>query len=333
MTRLTGSELSGPELSGSESSSPVLSNSVPSNSVQAALVQQMTELLPVDGVVETAVPGLTIMRSSSVGERQAIVYEPCIYLVAQGRKCGYLDDEVFTYDALHYLVLTVPLPLSAHVVMASEQHPYLAMRLNIDLAQLQLLLIEMEETDLAASDHSSRGIFVSTMNEELVESMLRLTKMLDSKQRSKVLGPTISKEILYYVMCDEQGHLLKSFAQSNRHDHQIASVIHYIHKNYYESIEVTDLAQIANMSASSLHYHFKTVTRLSPMQYIKSIRLHQAKRIISDESQTISEAAFRVGYASPSQFSREYKRLFGVVPSQSVRQAVGNDHQVVVNKR
>ena len=280
----------------------------------------MTELLPADGVVPTRVPGFSMVRASRPGERQPIIYEPCIYLVAQGRKCAYLDDEVFTYDALHYLVLTVPLPLAAHVVMASERQPYLAIRLEINLAQLNQLLIDMGDTDRLAADHSNRGIFVSAMSEELAGAMYRLTQIVDDQQRAKVLGPTLNKEILYYVMCGEQGHLLRSFSQSNRHDHQIASVIHFIQHNYYQPIEITDLAELANMSASSLHHHFKTVTRLSPIQYIKSVRLHQAKRIICDDAHSISEAAFKVGYASPSQFSREYKRLFGVAPSETARQ-------------
>ena len=290
------------------------------DTVQTALAQQMSELLSVDGVASTPVPNVTVMRASHTSERQPIIYEPCIYLVAQGRKRAYLDDVVFTYDALNYLVLTVPLPLLAHVVMASEELPYLAMRLTINIAQLHQLLIEMGEADRSANEHSNRGIFVSTMSDDLAQATFRLSKLLNDQQRAKVLGPTVIKEILYHVMCGEQGSLLKSFAQSNRHDHQIANVIHYIQENYYEPIEVMDLAHIANMSPSSLHHHFKTVTRLSPIQYIKSIRLHQARRIIIDDAQSISEAAFKVGYASPSQFSREYKRLFGVAPSQAAKQ-------------
>ena len=288
------------------------------NVEQTQLVKQISELMPVDGVVPTSVPGLTLMRASQPSERQSIIYEPCIYVVAQGCKRAYLDSEVFSYDALHFLVLTVPLPMQAHVVTASEEKPYLAMRVNINLEQLNHLLIEMGESTEPNTDNSNQGVFVSTINRELIEGMSRLIRLHNNRPRGKVLAQGIIKEILYDVLCGEQGPLLKSFALSYRHNHQIATVIHYIQKNHHKTIDVAELAGVANMSASSFHHHFKTVTRSSPVQYIKSIRLHRAKRFIQDDAQSVSEAAFKVGYSSISQFSREYKRLFGVVPSREL---------------
>jgi AraC-like DNA-binding protein len=288
----------------------------------AKLAQQIATYLPTDGIKSTSIPGLILMRASQTGDPRPIVYTPCVYVIAQGAKSAYLGDDVFTYDALHYLVLTVPLPLQAHIIEASEAKPYLAMRLDINLVQLNQILIDMGDTNAPSNENSSRGIFISTINDEFADSASRLIATLSSAQRAKVLGHSIIKEMFYHVLCGEQGHLLRSFAQSNRHDHQIANVIHFIQKNYFEPIDVADLANVANMSQSSLHHHFKTVTRSSPVQYIKTIRLHRAKRMIIDESQSISETAFKVGYASPSQFSREYKRLFGIAPSQELNSAV-----------
>ncbi|OZG74503.1 hypothetical protein BTA51_05750 [Hahella sp. CCB-MM4] len=271
--------------------------------------------MPEDGKVETAVPGLSLIRVSHTNQRGPVVYEPSLYVVAQGSKRAYFGQEVYTYDALNYLLLTVPLPLEAQVIRATPEEPYLAVRIALDLNMVTELLMELEEDLPTVKDAVLRGIYSSRLDAEMNDAVLRLVKTLGSTQRSKVLAPIVTKEILFHILQGEQGHILRSFARQDRHNHQLARVLQHIQRNYSQSLEVNDLAVIANMSASSFHSHFKTVTGCSPLQYIKSIRLHEARRMIHQDTQNVGDAAYRVGYASASQFSREYKRMFGEAPS------------------
>ncbi|MBR9885631.1 MAG: AraC family transcriptional regulator, partial [Oceanospirillales bacterium] len=241
-----------------------------------------------------------------------------IYIVAQGEKRAYLGEQVYQYDALNYLVLPVPMPLEAEVIDASCEKPYFALRLVLDLALLGELLLEMDMPSAAGNETSMRGIYVAPMDGDLEDVLQRLMRCLqeEGEERSRVLGPLLIKEALYHLLRGPQGWQLHAFAQQHRHHHRIAQVLQLIQLSYEQTLEVSELADLANMSVSSLHHHFKAVTGLSPIQYIKTVRLHQARRLMLHDRKGISDAAFKVGYASPSQFSREYKRLFGLAPSE-----------------
>lgn len=282
------------------------------------LAQYLTRALPEEGVYPTDVPGLSLIRLDSVTERRPIVYEPSLYIVAQGSKCAYLGDEKYVYDQLNYLVLSVPLPLQCMVTRASKDKPYLAMRIQLDADLLTELVIEMKSKPHGQS--LDRGIFVSNMDNELLDSILRLVKMLNTDSAS-VLAPLAIKEALFHVLQGEQGDQLRAFAIRDRQHFQIATVLNYIQKNYASPMEVAELAEIASMSTSSFHQYFKAVTNASPVQYIKTIRLHEAKRKMLMDHLSASDAAYQVGYASPSQFSREYKRLFGESPAKDIEAA------------
>lgn len=282
------------------------------------LAQYLTRALPEEGVHPTEIPGVNLIRLDSVTERRPIIYRPSLYIVAQGSKCAYLGDEKYVYDELNYLVLSVPLPLQCMVTRASADKPYLAMQIMLDSDLLTELVIEMRSKPNTES--LDRGIFISSMDSELLDSILRLIKMLNTDS-STVLAPLAIKEALYHVLRGEQGDQLRAFAIQDRHNFQIATVLNHIQRNYSEPMEVADLADIASMSTSSFHQYFKAVTNASPVQYIKTIRLHEAKRKMLMDNLSASDAAFQVGYASPSQFSREYKRLFGESPAKDVEAA------------
>ncbi len=287
----------------------------PPRSILAGL---MTELMPEDGIIESGIPGLQLARKSSPSKRGPVVYQPSLYIVAQGSKQAYIGDQVFTYDAWNYLVLAVPLPIEGCVMRATPEEPYLAIRVGLDLGAINELLLALGEPLTSEMDKPAKGIYVSQMDAELSDGVFRLLRSLADSQKAKVLGPMIMKEMLFNVLRGEQGHILRSFARQDRHNHQIARVLHFIQKNYQQTLEIHDLTEVANMSASSLHTHFKTVTDVSPLQYIKQIRLHEARRMIQQESHNVSDAAYKVGYSSPSQFSREYRRMFGEAPSRDV---------------
>ncbi|OUS31876.1 AraC family transcriptional regulator [Gammaproteobacteria bacterium 45_16_T64] len=288
------------------------------------IVDRMLELLPEAGAVDTGVPGLVLVRSDQVmTERKPIVYDPSIYIVAQGCKCAHLGDEVFTYDALHYLVLSVPLPLECQVLKASEDEPYLAIKVDIDLRLLNDLIHELPAMEMSreAVAKVGRGIYVSSVDDDIRNTLTRLLACVSSPDKAKVLGPMAVKELLFHVLLGEQGDQLKAFAYRDRHNFQIAEVLNYIQQNYANALEVDGLAQLANMSQSSFHQYFKAVTNVTPIQYIKTMRLHEARRKMLHDNQSASDAAFQVGYASPSQFSREYRRLFGAAPTKDMEMA------------
>lgn len=283
------------------------------------LISHLNEILKVDGVQPTAIEGLTFIRSSQPSLRQPVVYQPSIYLVLQGSKKAYLDDEVFHYDAFNYLVLTVPLPIEAHVLHASESEPYLALRLNIDLNMVRELLVDMH-CDSTNLQTVKRGMYISPIESGLLNGFSRLITLSDSQDlnHQRILIPMIKKEILYYVLRTKQGELLSTIAQGQRQQAKISQAIHFIQNHIDQPLDVQILAREANMSTSSFHQYFKVVTGLAPVQYIKNLRLHLAKRLLLQGGYSVSEAAFKVGYSSASQFSREYKRLFQMSPSKSL---------------
>lgn len=286
------------------------------------LAERILGHLPDPGNLNTAIPGLTLYHMQSPSKtRTPVVYRPCIYVVAQGSKSAYLGEEKFTYDDLHYLVLSVPLPLQCMVTQASKDMPYLAMSINIDLAQLNDLIIEMALPRKRSSEEAQRGIFVSKMHNELHDCTLRLLKSQDRETDANILAPLIRKEALYHVLHSEQGPQLCAFAHRERHNARIATVINHIQQHYATSLEINELANMANMSTSSFHHYFKAVTNVAPLQYIKTMRLHEARKKMLLDRLTSSDACFEVGYSSPSQFSREYKRLFGASPTKDIEQA------------
>lgn len=285
------------------------------------IVDMMLELLPEPGVIGTPVPGLALVRSDQImDERQPIVYDPCIYVVVQGSKVAHLGDEIFTYDALNYLVLSVPLPLECQILNASKEEPYLAIRVDIDTRLLNGLIHELPVKDIPRelAVNANRGIYVSAVDEDISSTLIRLVSCISNPEKAKVLGPMAVKELLFHVLFGEQGHQLQVFAYRDKHNFQIAEVLNFIQKNYSMAMEVDELAAMANMSQSSFHVYFKAVTNVTPIQYIKTMRLHEARRKMLHDNQSASDAAFQVGYASPSQFSREYRRLFGAAPTKDI---------------
>ncbi len=285
----------------------------------SSLVSQMLALLPDAGQYPTGADGITLIRSDQPTARTAILYEPVFYIVIQGRKVSYLGSEVYPYDRMNFLALSVPLPMEGHVIEATPEQPYLALKIALNTALVRELLLELPDYQ---HQPASRGVCICTMSEELVEVIGRLLNTLTDTNKTAVLAPLAVKEALFHVLQGPQGAQLCAFATQGRHNQRVAQVIRHIRHHYSAPIELATLAEMANMSPSSLHQHFKAVTNTSPLQYLKAVRLHQAHQLVTLDQRSISEAAYQVGYQSLSQFSREYKRLFGQPPSQAQASAL-----------
>jgi AraC-like DNA-binding protein len=249
---------------------------------------------------------------SNLTEVQFFRANPCIVIVGQGRKKGYLGDHVFIYDPYNYLVLSVPLPFECETE-ASPEEPLLAVILQVDPALLGELLMAMDDNS-GMSKQVPRGVYSTPLTDELIGATNRLLECLKDPLDSRILGNQIVREIIYRVLCGEQGGALRALAARHNNFSQIAKVLRRIHSEYNTKIDIESLANEANMGVSTFHHNFKAVTASSPLQYLKSIRLHKARMIMVQDGLNASTAAGTVGYESPSQFSREFKRFFGNSP-------------------
>jgi AraC-like DNA-binding protein len=280
---------------------------------QQELAARVARLTPFDGTHQTALPWLSLIRNSVPTVCMATVYQPCLAIVVQGRKRALLNDEVFFYDALNYLVVSVTLPAMGQVLEASVERPYLCLRLNLDLEEIAHLVLELGERgpSLAATD---RGLFVARMDEALLDTVLRMVKLLETPEDAAVLGPVVQREIYYRMLRGDLAHRLLDLAQVDSGTHRIVRAIEWLKQHYAAPLRIEELADALHMSSSALHHRFKAVTAMSPLQYQKQLRLHEARRLMFADGIDCATAGHRVGYESPSQFSREYRRLFGAPP-------------------
>jgi AraC-like DNA-binding protein len=245
------------------------------------------------------------------------VYQPCLAIVVQGRKRALLNEEVFHYDALNYLVVSVTLPAMGQVLEASPEHPYLSLRLNLDLEAIARLVLEMGDRgpSPAAAD---RGLYVARLDEPLLDAVLRMVKLLDTPEDIDVLAPVVQREIYYRILRGELGSRLVDLAQSEGGNHRIVRAIEWLKQHYAAPLRIEELAGAVHLSPSALHHRFKSVTAMSPLQYQKHLRLHEARRLMFADGIECAAAGHRVGYESASQFSREYRRLFGAPPRSEI---------------
>jgi AraC-like DNA-binding protein len=279
----------------------------------AALVTRHTDGKG-NGFHQTGIDRLEFQRESAAPVCLHGVSTPIFAILLQGKKQVLLGEETYSYGASQYLVVSVDLPISGFVVEATPEQPYLGFKLDLDLRQLCDLITAQPKPSASKQENSVRGLFVSTADTTLLDCALRLTKLLDTPQDIPILAPLIIHEIYYRLLMGEQGEAVRQIATLGSKMQRIAEVIQVIKTDLTRSMRVEDLADRANMSASSFHHHFKTVTSMSPLQYQKQLRLLEARRLMLAENFTATNAAYRVGYESTSQFSREYSRMFGAPP-------------------
>ncbi|PWW06190.1 AraC family transcriptional regulator [Paenibacillus cellulosilyticus] len=272
-----------------------------------------------DGVHSTMISSLELIRSSTTTLPVLRVHEPALCIVTQGSKVVMLEQERYSYGPSDYLVVSVDLPISAQITEASPEDPYLCIRLKLESLQIFDILKELSSESIKKRG-MRRGIFVSETDEYIIDAVTRLVRLLEKPEDVPIIGPLIIREIYYRVLKGEQGEYLKQIVLDGSNVQRIVRVINQIKNNYAAPLPMEELAHSVHMSPASLFRHFKEVAAMSPLQYQKKIRLLEARRLLLSEAIDASEAGYRVGYESPSQFSREYRRMFGMPPVSDIKQ-------------
>lgn len=281
------------------------------------IIQLMEQLAPQEGYNLSPLGDIRFLRSNRPLTRTPVLYEPGIVILCQGRKRGYLGDDLYIYDAQHYLVVSVPVPFTMETD-ASEEEPMLAVYMRLDFKLAGELMLEIDEA-FGLTNAKPKGMYASPMDAMLWESTLRFLEAMSRPGEARVLGPSLVREIYYRIITGEQGGSMRAALSKQGHFGKVSRAIRKIHSCYSERLDVELLAQVASMSVPNFHLHFRTVTNSSPMQYLKSTRLHQARLLMLRNDMPAAAAAFDVGYESPSQFSREFKRLFGRTPHSEIK--------------
>lgn len=284
---------------------------------QAELADRIARNVPGDGLHESAVSGLALIQASEPSQPLPTVYHPSLCVVVQGSKRALLGDEVYAYDPLNYLVVSMTLPMVGQIVEASHERPYLSLRIDIDAALINELLVQLGPSAPARSS-SERALYLARTSAPLLDAVLRLVRLLDTPDEAAVLAPLALREIHYRVLVGELGQRLRELCEVEGPSRRIACAIELLKARYAEPLRVEDLAAAAHMSASSLHQRFKAATAMSPLQFQKQLRLQEARRLMLMDGLEAASAGHRVGYESPSQFSREYRRLFGAPPKREI---------------
>jgi len=273
-----------------------------------------------DGECRTAIESVGISRRTSPSAPCHGSYRPCIALVIQGAKSLRLGTDVINYGPGDYLLTSLDLPVTWRVVEASPEVPHFCLTLAINSEKV-LDLLSRADIPRPTAPVGGRGIVVNVATPELLDAAVRLLRLLDSPTDIAAMAPLIEQEILYRVLTGPDGGRLINIAVADSHGNRIARAIAWLRQNFAQPLRIEDLAEQVNMSVSSFHHHFKSITAITPVQYQKQLRLHEARRLMLIERLDAGTAGHRVGYQSPSQFSREYSRVYGMSPVRDVEAA------------
>jgi AraC-like DNA-binding protein len=278
-----------------------------------ALVERYAQA---EGVTPTAWPALSFFRADTPSDRSCALYEPCLGLLLQGNKHILVGEDRFEQEFGHYLINSIDVPVTAQVVRASPQAPCLCVTLRLDPMRIGEWLSEVALPKPFGA--TARGLALSPVGTEVLDPLLRLVRLLEHPGDLPLLAPLIERELIYRLLTGEQGARLAQIVTAGGQGQQIARAIQWLRQHYNKPLRIAELASMVNMSPSSLHHHFRQITAMSPLQYQKVLRLHEARRLLLTEGCDVATAAHRVGYESPSQFSREYSRQHGAPPLRDV---------------
>jgi len=272
---------------------------------------------PAAGDFATSIEDLSVYRRTAPAPPITCIVEPSIVLVVQGAKEMVIGSDVFPYDTTRFLVTSLNIPANSAVTMASEANPCLGLVLKLDLRTLAELVAQDGRLPVSSQPvHTSAG--VGELTPKLQESFTRLMELLEEPDAIPVLWPLLQREIHYRLLLSDQAPLLRYIASVGSKGHRIAKAIDWMKLNYAAPLRVDDLASQVQMGLSTFHQYFRQLTAMSPLQYQKWLRLNEAKRLMLNEHLDAATAAFKVGYESPSQFSREYGRQFGTPPKRDI---------------
>jgi AraC-like DNA-binding protein len=294
-----------------------------SGHAQRRMVELLCALAPDEGYNLTVLPSVRILRSNRALTRTPVLYDPGIVIVCQGRKRGYFGDKLYVYDAQHYLAVSVPVPFDMETD-ATPVEPLLALYLHLDFAVAADLMLDIDRHTVAEAAEAPQSMLSSPIDADMRTSVLRFLEALNRPLEAAILGPGLLRELYFRVLTGVQGRAMREALALKGQYGKIGRALRRIHAAYAEALDLAQLAREAGMSIPAFHSHFKAITQTSPMQYLKSTRLHQARLLMVRQDLSAEAACHAVGYTSPSQFSREFRRLFGLTPAAEVRRMRAN---------
>lgn len=284
---------------------------------QTELVQLIKRYAPTDGSHSSLITSLHFTRISQMEGPVYAVQGPALCIIVQGAKKFTVAESRYYYDPFHYLVVSLELPYIGQIIKADPQSPLLCMSLQIDP---ELIFDMIQDIGPSISDiDSHRGMFIGEITSLLLDACCRLVRLLETPKDIPVLSTLIIREIFYRILQAEQGGFLKQIGIRGSYTRKIAEITVLIKEEFDKPLRIECLARAANMSVASLYRHFKQVTAMSPLQYQKQLRLQKARHLLISAQINAADAGFQVGYESPSQFSREYARMFGLPPKSDVK--------------
>jgi AraC-like DNA-binding protein len=282
------------------------------------LAKSITRWTGNENLIDTAIPGLRLSRWETPTEPTSYTLNASICLIAQGAKRVLLGEETYLYDATSFLISSVDLPVVANIIEATNEKPYLGLILELDLREISQLIVD-SGLPLNRSRQAQKGIAVGKLSLPLLNAFQRLMDLLVENENIKILAPLVKREIFFRLLMTNQGPLLQQIVASGSHSNQISRAIDWLKNNYTRPLRVNELAAYSGMSKSAFHNHFRVMTSLTPLQFQKRLRLNEARRLMLTENFDALTSTFEVGYESPSQFSREYSRLFGAPPLRDIK--------------
>jgi AraC-like DNA-binding protein len=279
------------------------------------LVERISGAVQTDGTLEVA-PGFRVSRVSKPTQSVNTVYQPAFCFIAQGSKIAQLGDEIYRYDPETYMIYTVDLPLIFRVDEASTQNPYLGFRLDLEPAVVASVLAE-SDLKITKGDAAAKAVGVNAVGRDLLDTVVRLVRLIDNPNERKVLFPLVAREIVFRLLAGGQGPRLAHLLTTGE-TRRISKAIGHLREHFAETIKIENIARDLGMSVSGFHHHFKSVTAMTPLQYQKQIRMQEARRLMLAQDMDAASAGFRVGYEDPSYFSRDYKKQFGAPPQRDI---------------
>lgn len=297
----------------------------------APICSELTDLVSSklldEGVYETDIAWLELFRVDAPTSRMPAVYGPSLCVIVQGRMIVQLGDHDIVYRAVSCMMSNVELPVDSRVMDASPEHPFLAAKINMDLAEVADLVLQLGEAapiaEASGCPYSGCGLWLAQADMGILDAIIRLVRLLDAPADAPILAPLIRREIIYRVLIGEEGARIRECVSADSQSSRISRVISILKDRFAEPLRARDLAKDVNMSESTFYHIFKQVTRMSPLQFQKKLRLHEARRLMLREGLKAATASYRVGYESPSHFSREYRRMFGAPPRADVSKLRG----------
>lgn len=286
--------------------------------LRSDLAEIINHFSPEDGLHESPLPGTHCLKISQTSHHTKNRWRACFAIVAQGCKEIILGREVYRCDGTHYTATPIDLPVTSRILSATPEKPFLGLLIDFDPQALSEVAVQVEKDFPKEMETPLRALFIGKASDQMLEAAIRLGKLFQTPEDAPVLGPLVIKEILYHLLKGADGPAIRQFVRAGSKMHKISQAIYSLRSEFNDDVDVKALAKTVNMSRSAFFKHFKEVTAVSPIQYRKRLRLLEARRLMTDEGETAESSAFKVGYNSASQFSREYSRMFGNSPLRDV---------------